>query len=286
MIKSCIITILIAVSLALAGCGAKKVDSFVDQGARKLTAVELKQLLTGSTIKMEGVGGDEAELHFKNSRKVVGKNVHGDEDPGTWKVTAADNICMEFRLWGDGDRICYQAYKNDGEYYLFNSKGMLMYTFTVIDQGGEGFKEGISFSTLQKQVDTVSNVKHAQEEGRPAPSSSAAPINSGPPPITPQTRKDINYIMRQTAANCPGCNLAQAQLSSANLVSANLEGANLTGADLSFAILRRANLRGANLYKADLRHADLTGADLTGANLTDAQLDDADIAGATGLRKK
>ena len=261
--------------LLLAACGSKRLESYVEDGAERLNAAHIKQLLTNSIVAMTGTGGDEAELHFKTKGKVMGKNVEGDKDPGHWKVTANDTLCLEFRLWGEGNRHCYQVYGNDEkkEYYLFNSKGMLMYTATITQQGNMGtFQEGITD-------------RRATATAAPAPAAAphAASATNGPPPLTPAAAQDIQYIMRQSARNCPGCNLARAILASANLMAANLEGANLTGADLNHAVLRRANLRGANLYQADLTGADLTGADLTGANLTGAILDQAVLDGAKGI---
>lgn len=82
------------------------------------------------------------------------------------------------------------------------------------------------------------------------------------------------------SADCPGCDLAEADLRRRDLSNANLVGANLANATLHRAILRGANLSGANLRSANLNLADLGGANLTGADLTFALLFSASASGA------
>jgi uncharacterized protein YjbI with pentapeptide repeats len=96
-------------------------------------------------------------------------------------------------------------------------------------------------------------------------------------------------------ANCPGCNLFQADLSSVELKNRNFAGARLRQADMSAAVLTRsrfdhADLRDLNGYggvftgssfaHADLTNASFVGAYLEGANFSGAHLTGVNFSGA------
>ncbi len=96
-------------------------------------------------------------------------------------------------------------------------------------------------------------------------------------------------------ANCPGCNLFQADLSSLELKNRNFAGARLRQADMSAAVLThtrfdRADLRDLNGYggvftgssfaHADLTNASFVGAYLEGANFSGAHLNGVNFSGA------
>jgi hypothetical protein len=272
--------ILLGLTITLFGCGTEHMDAAVENGAHKLSGHEIRKLLTGSTVKSSGYG-DEAEIKYLDSGKLSAKNMDKDKDVGLWSVDDQERLCLKFRKWGQGDKICYWIYQDGEKYKQFNKSGLLTYTFTVTEHGAN-FQE-------QYDNDRMRGITYSEKEGITTPQS----IHSGSKsatvktkisvPLPPASPADLRFITRKTARNCPGCNLAHAQLSGANLLNANLEGANLAGADLSAAILRHANLRGANLYKASLRGANLSGADLTGANLTGTDLTDTNLAGAAGI---
>jgi uncharacterized protein YjbI with pentapeptide repeats len=86
-------------------------------------------------------------------------------------------------------------------------------------------------------------------------------------------------------ANCPGCNLFQADLSNLELKSRNFTGARLRQADMSAAILTRsrfdhADLRDLNGYGGVFTGSSFAGADLTNASFVGAYLEGADFRGA------
>lgn len=261
--------VLLALILTLAACGTENINKAVANGAQALSGHELRALLNGSTIKSEGYG-EEARITFSNNGRLSATNLDKEKDTGTWQVDDQERLCLKFRKWGQGDKICYRVYKEGDEYKQFNDSGILTYTFTILTPGGT-FKEGISFDSSTKD----NTDKAAAQDSKGSPAAAAIPQ----PPASPA---DINFIIRQNAHDCPGCNLAKAQLAGADLNDANLQGANLIYADLRGASLRQADLRGANLYRANLKGADLSGADLTGANLTEANLQDTVLNGAIG----
>jgi uncharacterized protein YjbI with pentapeptide repeats len=107
----------------------------------------------------------------------------------------------------------------------------------------------------------------------------------------------------RAGANCPRCNLFQADLSGKGLKGRNLSGARLRQADLSLAemngvsfaggdlrdvnfyggVFGRASFAGANLTNASLVGAYLQGANFRGATLTGANLSGAEMDRAVGL---
>jgi hypothetical protein len=262
--------LLLSLAVILSGCGTKNLESAVNKGAVQLDGAALKKLFTGSTVHASGYG-QEAEIIFHENNKLSATNTNKEKDSGKWSVRDDDLLCMQFYQWGEKQTLCYLVYDQDNNLLLFNKQGLQLYSFTITEKGPVNLEEEIHYSS-------------PSEEKIKSPATSASPESKQPPPIpfTRKTAEDVQFILRQTAQNCPGCNLAKAQLSGHILIGANLEGANLTEADLSDAVLRRANLQGANLYKANLRDADLMGANLTGANLTEADLTGAKTQGAIG----
>ncbi|MBN9320371.1 MAG: hypothetical protein BGN86_07700 [Caulobacterales bacterium 68-7] len=86
-------------------------------------------------------------------------------------------------------------------------------------------------------------------------------------------------------ANCPGCNLFQADLGGAELNSRNFAKARLRQADLSLAVMNRTSfaggdLRDVNAYGAVFSSANFAGADLTNATFVGAYLEGANLSGA------
>jgi len=89
----------------------------------------------------------------------------------------------------------------------------------------------------------------------------------------------------RNGANCPRCNLFQADLSNLELKNKNLSGARLRQADLSAAVMNRtsfagADLRDLNAYGAVLTGASFARADLTNASFVGAYLQGANFSGA------
>ncbi len=250
----------IGLAFLLTNCGKHDIDSALQQGSKKMIAAQVTELVLGSSVRMEGYGSI-ATVEFRQDGTVSGVNTTGEKDKGEWKVKG-DELCLNFKKWGLGDVACYQVLQNGSEYKLYNRKGMLFYTLNVVTPG-DGQADTHSKPTTEA---SASHTSPPKAENSPELSSAALAV-------TPQATADIDFILRQSAQNCPGCNLAHAKLAGQTLIGANLQGANLTEADLSHANLRRANLRGANLYRANLRQADLAGADLAGANLSEALRD-------------
>lgn len=247
----------------LAGCGSHDLDSAPKGGGKKLSGRQVREVVHGSTVRLDGYG-QEATVEFTGDGTMTGTNTSGQKDKGMWQVKE-DDLCLRFKEWAQGDTLCYQVVGAGSDYQLFTRKGLMVYDLTLLSPGGQ--------EAVPTERPAPARVSEDDRAGDDSPPPSARPISDlarAPFPASPQAGADVEYIIRQSAQNCPGCNLAHAQLSGQTLIGANLQGANLTEADLSHANLRRANLRGANLYRANLQQADLAGADLTGANLTES----------------
>jgi uncharacterized protein YjbI with pentapeptide repeats len=86
-------------------------------------------------------------------------------------------------------------------------------------------------------------------------------------------------------ANCPGCNLFQADYSNKEMKGRNFTGARLRQSDLSLSVMNRtsfarADLRDVNAYGGVFSSANFAGADLTNATFVGAYLEGSNFAGA------
>ena len=102
-------------------------------------------------------------------------------------------------------------------------------------------------------------------------------------PAAAQNAGQISQV--RAGANCPKCNLFQAELGGLTLKGKNLAGARLRQADLSLTIMNRTNFAGADLrdveaYGGVFSSANFAGADLTNARFVGAHLDGASFRGA------
>lgn len=252
--------LLITALLLFTGCGSKDLQVAQDNGAVQVKGSEARQILLGSEISLQGYS-DDASATFHPNGKITAKNSEGEANDGLWKIDQLDRLCLKFKRWGHGDKICYTLYRNGDNYLLFN-KEIKVYDLTIINQNFEQ-PEPPQARTHRQPSTAQSDIPGDQTTH---PISQQDPL---PTVITQQSKEDISTTIRELAQNCPGCNLRRAFLRGANLSGAILAGANLAEADLRDSNLRRADLKGANLYKANLTGADLKGANLTGANLQD-----------------
>lgn len=112
-------------------------------------------------------------------------------------------------------------------------------------------------------------------------------------PAAAQNAGQIDRVRH--GANCPGCNLFQADLGGLELRGRNFAGARLRQADLQLSVMNRANfaggdlrdinafgavMSGANFARANLTNASFVGAYLQGANFTGAHLEGVNFSGA------
>lgn len=97
-------------------------------------------------------------------------------------------------------------------------------------------------------------------------------------PAVAQNASQIEHV--RAGANCPGCNLFQADLSGLELRGRNYARARLRQADLSLAVIARANFAGGDLRDLNAFGAVLTGSNFAGANLTNASFVGAYLQGA------
>ena len=99
----------------------------------------------------------------------------------------------------------------------------------------------------------------------------------------------------RSGANCPGCNLFQADFANAQLKGRNFSRSRLRQADLSASVMNHTSFAGAdmrdvnayggvfssaNFSRANLTNATFVGAYLQGANFSGATLSGANFSGA------
>ena len=113
---------------------------------------------------------------------------------------------------------------------------------------------------------------------------------------SPALAQNAGQIAQAKAgADCPGCNLFQADMSGVELKGRNYSRARLRQSDMTMAVLGQANFTGADLrdvnaYAGVFSSSNFSGADLTnsswvgahfgGANLRGAKLSGANFSGA------
>ena len=98
----------------------------------------------------------------------------------------------------------------------------------------------------------------------------------------PGAAQNLTQISSARAgANCPGCNLFQADLGGAELRARNFAGARLRQADLSLSVMNRTAFTGADLRDVDAYGAVFSGASFRGANLTHASFVGTYLQGAS-----
>lgn len=120
-------------------------------------------------------------------------------------------------------------------------------------------------------------------------------------PLSAQAQNAGQIAQARRGANCPGCNLFQADFSGLEIRGRNFAGARLRQSDLSLSVMNRTNfaradLRDVNAYGAvfsssnfagaDLTHASFVGVYLEGANLAGARLDGTNFSGAEMARAR
>ena len=103
------------------------------------------------------------------------------------------------------------------------------------------------------------------------------------PPASAQNAGQIATARK--GADCPRCNLFQADFSGLELKGRNFAGARLRQADLSLSVMNRSNfggtdLRDVNAYGGVFSSANFAGADLTHASFVGTYLEGADFSGA------
>jgi uncharacterized protein YjbI with pentapeptide repeats len=84
----------------------------------------------------------------------------------------------------------------------------------------------------------------------------------------------------RVGANCPHCNLFQADFSRGQLRGRNFAGARLRQADLSASEMDHTSFAGGDLRDVNAYGGRFTGADFSGANLTNATFVGAYLQGA------
>ena len=265
--------------LALGGCATRQQD-LLAQGGKLLNGTDLRRLVTGSVLDMQGYG-TRAEVALHPDGTLWASNSDGESSPGRWRISDEGRLCLAFKRWGYREEHCFTVIGQEGRYYQFATPGRLAGSFRIVQQG-DWNAEIPSKAAAARQTAPLPS----PAAGQPPVATPAAPVKTPPLPgqrpalHSRNTSLDNAHLLARMAQDCAGCNLADADLAHADLTGARLAGATLALANLREAILRHADLAGADLRNADLRKADLRNADLRGADLTGALLDGALLDGA------
>ncbi|MFI4973404.1 MAG: pentapeptide repeat-containing protein [Caulobacterales bacterium] len=97
-------------------------------------------------------------------------------------------------------------------------------------------------------------------------------------PASAQNLAQIDHA--RAGADCPHCNLFQADFGGTRLKGRNFAGARLRQADFSASVMNRTSFAGADLRDVNAYGAVFTGTNFAGANLTNASFVGAYLEGA------
>jgi len=265
--------------LLAAGCAGKGVAPTAETDAagdgKKMTSAELVELVSDNTIHLQEYG-EKATVEMYGNGTLYAVKSKTEKNDGWWS-TEEDTLCLKFRRWGYGEKLCYEVFRKGGEYQMYTSSRIRASYFTV-SQGVKGKPAAAKANRPARLSQERAAAPMAPDvvEEKPLATSTPTIQESAAPAANPEAaRRDLRMIYRGMSQNCPGCNLPGIDMGGASLMRANLAGANLRNANFSKANLKWANLKGANLSGADLSGANLAGADLAGADL-----DRADLSGA------
>lgn len=122
------IAIVLLAGLTLAGCKTAE-QAFIEAGKKPLSAETLKTLLVGNTVN--GHGATFTFSTYVNPDGTThGKNTRGAENSGTWKISADNTVCWEWKdpRWING---CSKYFDDKGEYVQMLPDGTEHYRFAV-----------------------------------------------------------------------------------------------------------------------------------------------------------
>ena len=98
--------------------------------------------------------------------------------------------------------------------------------------------------------------------------------------VPARAQNPVQIARARGGANCPRCNLFQADFANVEVRGRSYAGARLRQADFSAAVMKHVNLAGTDLRDLNAYGAVFTGSSLAGANLGDATFVGAYLQGA------
>jgi uncharacterized protein YjbI with pentapeptide repeats len=112
---------------------------------------------------------------------------------------------------------------------------------------------------------------------RPSPLIAALMLMAG----AAAAQNPVQIARAKAGANCPHCNLFQADFANVALRGKTLAGARLRQADFSAAVMKHVNLAGTDLRDLNAYGAVFTGSNLAGADMVNGSFVGAYFEGAT-----
>jgi hypothetical protein len=100
--------------LIAAGCAATSAAE-----GPPLSGAELQSLLAGNTFR-GSMGAQPIRVYYQPDGSFIGLiGMGNDPGSGTWEVQG-DQYCIQWKVFFDGVRRCYEWHKDGGEYELKN----------------------------------------------------------------------------------------------------------------------------------------------------------------------
>ena len=118
--RTCSICLFLMVLTAVGACANRTPKNMTAMGAKKLESGQLLALLTGATIEMEEYSGKaKVTLHDDGSIQAINQEMVSSD--GHWAIEG-DKLCLQFRKWGNSDRLCYTVFQENDRFVQFRDK--------------------------------------------------------------------------------------------------------------------------------------------------------------------
>ena len=126
------IAVMAAAPLAQAGTAMQKA---LAEGAERLTAEEIADLLVGNTVKARA-GNKRFLFHYSTDNVISGKLVGGDwSDEGYYGIADTDQVCLSITK-DEGRLRCITLLRHeDGVVRKYNAEGAMTFELLEVEEG-------------------------------------------------------------------------------------------------------------------------------------------------------
>ncbi len=135
----------------LCGCaGNFTIQKARQHGARQLTGYQLLKLMPENTMHLVSWNNDmRVDVVCRANGKLIADNNRGEKSDGSWSISQGDKLCLRFKDWSFGDKLCYSVFQQDEKFMAFRSDGGLEYNF-VMDRMPDNLNQAVNSGEQDK----------------------------------------------------------------------------------------------------------------------------------------
>lgn len=120
--------------LGLQGCATE--GDFQKQGLTAMTALEIKEKLTGNSLVGVTGKGYQVTWFLRQNGTIEGINGTGaarnSRDSGVWDTGPNGDFCTQWKNWGEGKKGCYKLYLVGNDIRTCRSDGNCSGQFKIV----------------------------------------------------------------------------------------------------------------------------------------------------------